>query len=106
MKQPIGYKLFFFCNILLLVALYAAAIFTTVKEKGVPSLLLLLLGLTLFFLGQMITVLQIDILSKPFAFCLPKHNKIPRQIIFLNGSGLHVYLNCRLHILFDTSQNA
>ena len=103
MRQPIGYIFFFFCNIILLGALYAAPIFTTAKEIQFPFILLILLGLFLFFFGQMITVIQIDILSKPFTFCLPNNNKIPRQIIFLIGIGIAaIYSIALLQLPFDT----
>ena len=52
-----------------------------------PSLNFIFFGfIAMLLLGDTIAGIQRDILSKPFSFCLPDHNKIPRQIIFIIGS--------------------
>jgi hypothetical protein len=38
-----------------------------------------------FVIGLLITVLPIEVLSKPFSYCLPGHRKIPRRFIFWVG---------------------
>jgi hypothetical protein len=44
----------------------------------------MLLSFTFFF-GHMVSKIQLDVLSKPFSFCLPTHNIMPRKVIFLIG---------------------
>ncbi|MBN1907577.1 MAG: hypothetical protein JW927_21025, partial [Deltaproteobacteria bacterium] len=39
----------------------------------------------MFFLGMITTITQLELISKPFSFCLPDGNKSIRNLIFLIG---------------------
>lgn len=42
----------------------------------------------MFFFGIIMASLPIEILTKPFSYCLPGHNKIPRKLLFSIGLTL------------------
>ncbi len=44
--------------------------------------------LWMFFASLFIASLSIEVLTKPFSFCLPGHKKIPRKFLFVIGLGL------------------
>jgi len=46
--------------------------------------------MSMFFIGFLIATLPIDILAKPFSYCLPGHRKVPRKFIFSTGVAINL----------------
>ena len=42
------------------------------------------------FVGFLVAVLQIEVLNKPFSYCLPGHRKVPRKFIFSTGVAINL----------------
>lgn len=38
-----------------------------------------------FLIGMLVSSLQVEILTKPFSFCLPGHRALPRKLVFWTG---------------------
>ena len=41
--------------------------------------------LWMFFLSALVATVPIDVLTKPFSYCLPKHRNVPRRFLFFIG---------------------
>jgi hypothetical protein len=66
-----------------------------VSEGGLAGLLI-----PAFLVGVMVGAMQIEVVSKPFSFCLPGHRDAVRRLTFLIGISLSLVLAPRL---FNTS---
>jgi len=60
-------------------------------------------AILMFFVGTFIATLPIDVLTKPFSYCLPGHRKIPRE--FLSFVGLPLSFLWSLSFLFYPDLN-
>ena len=52
----------------------------------------------MIFLGETVSIIQLEILSKPLSFCLPYHDKISYKIILFTGILANIIL-CSIFII-------
>ncbi len=83
-KQSFLYKVYLFLEVFLVVGFTGAMTEMTHGEK-LPLSILALPFVFLFLFGQIVAMVQIDVLSMPFSLCLPGHNNVPRRTIFIIG---------------------
>ncbi len=62
------------------------SIAATLNKPGAGKGINIILGVSAALLaGLVVAVLQVEILAKPFSYCLPGHRKVPRKFIFSAG---------------------
>jgi hypothetical protein len=98
-KQSLLFKVFFFMEIVFLLR-FSELITEFTSGKQISYAMIIWIFLSILIFGEIIAMVQIDVLSKPFSFCLPNHNKIPRKIIFIFGILLTLILTV-LALLFS-----
>lgn len=89
-KQSLGYKFIMILNLCLYSILCLPAI---IREKNIqefPFFIIIIFSLSVFMLGQMTAMMQINILTRPMSYCLPGYDKIVHKVIF--GIGIAISL--------------
>jgi hypothetical protein len=64
---------------------------------------LLITFMFIFIIGQMIAMIQLDVLSKPFSFCLPSHHKVPQRIFLISAIITIIVFSFATIIMFRSS---
>lgn len=62
-----------------------------IEKKEAPINIFMLSFIFTFVFGQVVSIVQLNALSKPFSYCLPNNDKIPRRVIFLIGIIITVF---------------
>ncbi|NLD36741.1 MAG: hypothetical protein GX654_07730 [Desulfatiglans sp.] len=98
-KQSLLFKTFFFMELVFLLR-FSVIITEFTNGKQIPYAMIFWIFICIFLFGEIIAMIQFDVLSKPFSFCLPNHKNIPRRIIFIFGVLLTLLLTV-LALLFS-----
>lgn len=86
-KQPIVYKLLLFLLLFFFILIFVAIRIINILPEFIEInnfrfLIFIIFSYFLALSGVLVQMLQMDILSKPFSFCLPGHHKVLRKTVF------------------------
>jgi hypothetical protein len=107
-RQPLMFQVYLVLELLLIIVFIGA----TLSQDSMADLAqcnqfsyhwLFIFFMFILFIGQMIAMLQLDVLSKPFSFCLPNHHKVPQGIFLLSGTITTLISSFAIIILFRAS---
>jgi hypothetical protein len=107
-KQPLMFQVYLVLELLLIIVFIGA----TLSQDSMVDLAqcnqfsyhwLFIIFMFILFIGQMIAMLQLDVLSKPFSYCLPNHHKIPQRIFLIAGIVTTLIFSFAIIILFQAS---